>query len=118
MYTKEQIEHSDFILKSMAAHGGRMEKSHLAGMLSEKYNYSRAPHLQLEQLRITEGMIEQENAWIFLTKAGSKAAKRGFSRYLSRQSKWERLKENADIAAFGAALVAIADLLLRLFGLL
>ncbi len=100
MYSKEQIEHSDFILKLMAAHGGRMEKSHLAGMLSEKYNYARAPHLQLEQLIITDGMIERENAWIFLTKSGIKASKVGFGKYITRQDFLERIRENKDIVSF------------------
>ena len=104
MYSKEQIEHSDFILKTMAAHGGRMEKSHLSGMLSEKYNYARAPHLQLEQLIITEGMIERENAWIFLTKSGIKASKMGFDKYLKCQDALERIRENKDIVSLATGL--------------
>ena len=118
MYSKEQLEHSDFILKAMSENGGRMEKSDLAGLLDDKYGYAIEPHLQLEQLIITEGMIEREDAWLFLTKRGEKAAKSGFSKYLKRQDRWERLKDNADIAALGASVVAITDVLLRLLGLL
>ena len=118
MYSKEQIGHSDFILKAMAENGGRMDKSDLAGLLDDKYGYTVEPHLQLEQLIITEGMIERQNAWLFLTKKGQKAAQRGFCKYLRKQDMWERIKENADVAAAGGFLVALLDILLRLMGLL
>ena len=100
MYSKEQLEYSDFILKAMSENGGRMEKSDLAGLLDDKYGYAIEPHLQLEQLIITEGMIERENAWIFLTKSGIKASKVGFGKYITRQDFLERIRENKDIVSF------------------
>lgn len=112
MYSKEQIEQSDFILKTMAEKGGRMEKSDLAGFLDDKYGYTIEPHLQLEQLIITEDMIMQKNAWIFLTKKGYGAAKRGFANYLRKQSRLERVRENKDIVSMAAGLGTIIGVIL------
>ena len=107
MITKEQIEHSDFILKTMVENGGRMDKSDLAGLLDDKYGYTVEPHLQLEQLIITEKMVERQNAWLFLTKKGQKAARIGFMGYLRRQDWLDRIKENKDLVGMAAGIGTI-----------
>ena len=107
MYTKEQIGHSDFILKTMVENGGRMDKSDLAGLLDDKYGYTVEPHLQLEQLIITEKMVERQNAWLFLTKKGQKAARIGFMLYLRRQDWLDRIKENKDLVGMAAGIGTI-----------
>lgn len=112
MYTKEQIEHSDFILKTMDKNGGRMENSDLAGLLDDKYGYTLEPHLQLEQLIVTEGMVERKNAWLFLTKKGQDSAKRGFANHLRRQDWLDRVRENKDIVSMAAGIGTIIGVVL------
>ena len=112
MYSKEQLEHSDFILKAMSENGGRMEKSDLAGLLDDKYGYAIEPHLQLEQLIVTEGMIERQNAWLFLTKKGQEAARRGFANHLRRQDWLDRVRENKDIVSMAAGVGTIIGVVL------
>ncbi len=112
MYSKEQIGHSDFILKTIAEKGGRMEKSDLAGLLDDKYGYTVEPHLQLEQLIVTEGMIERQNAWLFLTKKGQEAARRGFANHLRRQDWLDRVRENKDIVSMAAGIGTIIGVVL------
>lgn len=114
MYTQKQIEYSDFILRTIKSEGGRIEKSHLYGILHDRYDYDIDADLQVKQLMITEKMIVQDGTWLFLSRYGKLAARVGLKR-VERKIDWlERIKRNADIACIGAFLVALIDIIIRL----
>lgn len=115
MYTKEQIEHSDFILKTMKGNGGRMEKSHLAGILHDKYDYAVEPELQLQQLINEEHLVRVEGAWLFLTKKGQKAADGSMDKYLSGIETQEKTRLLSDRLTVVKLIVEIICIIISFF---
>ena len=115
MYTREQIEYSDFILKTMKDYGGRMEKSHLAGILHDKYDYAIEPELQLLHLINEEQLLRLEGAWLFLTKKGQKVDDSSMSRYLSGIETQEKTKLLSDRLTVVKLIVEIICIIISFF---
>ena len=112
--SEQQLRYAEFILAALAKAGGKIERSRMIGLIQEQYNYDPQPELQLEQLMITEGMIEQKGAWLFLTKEGKKAAGSGFRKYMKRQDMLERVRENKDIVGCAASIGTLIGVMLTI----
>ena len=114
MYSKEQTEQADFILKTLHDKGGSMEYSDMAHLLNDRYNYDDAPFHLLKQLSDIDGLVIRNGNHLMLTQEGRKAAKRGTKAHLAMQDFLDRIKENKDIVSVVASICTIAGTVIGL----